>query len=68
MITKKYIFSYACTNVTPNIQQLKQNLTAIFEEEHLAYKDTDKEHIFLKNLGENVDVISLNCTTETVLN
>ena len=49
MVTKKYIFSCAYTNVTPNIQQLKQKLTAIFEQEHLAYKDMDKEHIFLKN-------------------
>ena len=49
MVTKKYIFSCAYTNVTPNIQQLKQKLTAIFEEEHLAYKDMDKEHIFFKN-------------------
>ena len=46
MVTKKYIFSCAYTNVTPIIQQLKQKLTAIFEEEHLAYKDMDKEHIF----------------------
>ena len=68
MVTKKYIFSCAYTNVTPNIQQMKQKLTSIFEEEHLAYKDMDKEHIFLKKLGENVDVISLNCTTETLLN
>ena len=49
MITKKYILSCAYTNVTPNIQQLKQKLTAILEEEHLDYKDMDKEHIFLKN-------------------
>ena len=49
MVTKKYIFSCAHTNVTPNIQQLNQKLTAIYEEEHLAYKDIDKKHIFLKN-------------------
>ena len=46
MVTKKYIFSCAYTNVTPNIQQLKQKLTAILKEEHL---DMDKEHAFLKN-------------------
>ena len=45
MVTKKYIFSCAYKNVTPNIQQLKQKLTVTFKEEHLAYKDMDKEDI-----------------------
>ena len=48
MVTNKYIFSCACINVTPNIQQLKQKLTAIFEDERLAYEDRDMKHIFLK--------------------
>ena len=49
MVTKKYIFNCAYANATPNIQQLKQKLTVTFEEEHLACKDMDTEHTFLKN-------------------
>ena len=61
MVTKKYIFSCANTNVTPNIQQLKQKVTAIFEEEHLVYKDMGKEHVFLKN-GRNIKLYYRHCT------
>ena len=48
MVTKKYIFSCAYRNITPNIQQLIQKLTCVFQEERLAYINMDKENIFFK--------------------